>query len=270
MTMSKRASLAKALLPDPTYHAVSSYVARRNANRWLKQQGVIDLALQVAEHFKYTVQTGPFRGMLYPRSAVVSRHATPALIGQYERQLYPFLQAAASEAEVVVDIGHAEGYYAVGLARQGKSVVAFDVDPHEHRVCSEMAALNGVSLMLRRWCSPQDLLSLAGGRRALVISDIEGGELDLFTPEVVSALKNAHIIIELHAKTKEDNARFTRRFVETHVITLMEQEGTAARSDLLAFLGQDAQRMATEYRTFQQWLVATPIETGPNGAPPSP
>ncbi len=277
MSMNKPASLAKVLLPNRTYHALRSHVARRNASRWLKQEGVIDLALQVAERFNYTVQTGPFRGMLYPRSAVVSRHATPAMIGQYERQLYPFLERAASEAEVVVDVGHAEGYYAVGLARQGKRVIAFDVDPHEHRVCKEMGKLNRVSLTLRRWCSPRDLLSLAGGR-ALVISDIEGGEVDLFTPEVVAALKTAHLMIELHAGTKEDNARFAQRFAHTHVITVVEDAGMPARADLLAFLGDDAQRMAAEYRMFQQWLVASPIEvrTAPpqasvsNGQRPSP
>ena len=34
--------------------------------------------------------------------------------------------------------------------------------------------------------------------RTLVLCDIEGGEFDVFTPEVVSAFKNSTFIIELH------------------------------------------------------------------------
>jgi hypothetical protein len=41
----------------------------------------------------------PFSGMRYTRSAPLSRHATPALLGVYERQLYPFLETAARECE---------------------------------------------------------------------------------------------------------------------------------------------------------------------------
>jgi FkbM family methyltransferase len=52
--------------------------------------------------------------------------------------------------DLVIDIGSAEGYFAIGIARLGKRVIAFDADPHERRICKVMASLNEVSERLTR------------------------------------------------------------------------------------------------------------------------
>lgn len=246
----------KPIVPHPLYRSLQMYAGRRKANRWLHRMGVFPLALRAAEEFNYAVQAGPFVGMKYTRSAVLSRHATPALLGVYERHLYPFLEAAAQRCDLVVDIGSAEGYFAVGLARLGKRVVAFDADPHEHRVCKEMAAVNSVSerVTIRSWCSPSTLLDLARNHRALIISDIEGGELGLFTPEVVEAISHCHLIIEMHGKDAPANLPFIRRFDSTAKI-MDDPALDTATIDRLKFLGTDAARMASEFRPFQQWLL---------------
>src|SRR5580698_7614345 len=246
----------KSIAPHPLYRSLQMYASRRNANRWLDRMGVFPLALRAAAEFNYTVQAGPFAGMKYTRSAVLSRHATPALLGVYERHLYPFLEAAVQLCDLVVDIGSAEGYFAVGLARLGKRVVAFDADPHEHRVFKEMAAVNAVSerVTIRSWCSPGTLLDLTKDRHALIISDIEGGELGLFTPEVVAATSHCHLIIEMHGKDAPANLPFIRRF--DNAAKMMDCPAPdAATIDRLKFLGTDAARMASEFRPFQQWLV---------------
>jgi hypothetical protein len=75
----------------PLYRSLQQmYAGRRNANRWLERMKVFPLALRAAEEFDYTVQAGPFAGMRYTRSFVLSRHATPRLLGVYERNLYRF------------------------------------------------------------------------------------------------------------------------------------------------------------------------------------
>jgi hypothetical protein len=248
----------KPIIPSPLYRSVQMHVGRRHANRWLDRGGVFRLALQAAEKFDFTVQAGPFAGMKYTRSAVLSRHATPALLGVYERQLYPFLETAARRCDFVVDVGSAEGYFAVGLARLGKRVVAFDADPHERKVCQEMAAANQVAgqrMSCQSWCTPNSLIALVKGQpRALIISDIDGGELDLFTPEVISATRHCDLIVEMHGKDAEENAAFARRFDNT--VKILDHPATdPAAVERLKFLGLDAARMAAEYRSFQQWLV---------------
>jgi hypothetical protein len=247
----------KPIIPHPLYRSLQMYVARRNANRWLARMGVFPLALKAAEQFDYTVQAGPFAGMKYTRSAVLSRHATPALLGVYERQLYPFLGAAARRSDLVVDIGSAEGYFAVGLARLGNRVVTFEADPHERRICAEMAAVNRVSdrVKIQPWCSPSKLIGLVNGqRRPFIISDIDGGELALFTPDVVSATRHCDLIIEMHGNDAMENLAFVRRFDNT-VKILDSPPSDLAAVERLKFLGSDAARMATEYRPFQQWLL---------------
>jgi hypothetical protein len=233
------------------------YVTRRNANRWLDRMGVFPLALRAAEQFGYAVQSGPFIGMKYTRSAVLSRHATPALLGVYERQLYPFLEVAAQRCDLVIDIGSAEGYFAVGLGRLGNRVVTFDADPHERKICREMAAVNKVSdrVTVESWCTPSKLIGLVERkRRPLVISDIDGGELALFTPEVVSATRHCDLIIEMHGKDVTENSAFARRF-DKAVKILDSPTSDPTAIERLKFLGLDAARMATEYRPFQQWLL---------------
>src|SRR6478672_6897407 len=63
------------------------------------------------------VQHGPFKGMKYPGVNSVGSALIPKLLGSYERELHPLIDSiCAGQYDQVVDIGCAEGYYAVGLA----------------------------------------------------------------------------------------------------------------------------------------------------------
>jgi hypothetical protein len=255
------ASVLRRVLPTRAYHELETRYTRRHAIRWLRREGMLDLALKVAEHFDFTVQDGPFRGMRYTRAAVLTHHATPNLLGTYERQLYPFLKEAAVRCDLIIDIGAAEGYYAVGLARlAGKPVVAFDVNGSERQMIRQMALLNNVShlVMVSDWCSSNNLVDLVRGKRALVFCDIEGGEFSLFTVDVVEALRGCDVFIELHG-TSEENRSLTNSFVGRDPIILDHPSETADASSL-PILGPDAERMSAEYRNFQQWLVLRPSD----------
>jgi hypothetical protein len=134
--------------------------------------------------------------------------------------------------------------------------MAFDVDPHERRICKEMAAINGMSsrVTIRSWCSPSTLLDLVKNQPAFIISDIDGGELDLFTPEVIAAISHCDVIIEMHGNDATANSAFVQRFDES-VKVLDHPVSDLDAMERLNFLGPDAARMATEYRPFQQWLL---------------
>lgn len=262
MTVKKRvANVLRSILPTQAYGELETRYRRREVVRWLRQRGVLDLALKVAEHFDYTVQAGPFRGMRYTREAVLTHHSTPNLLGTYERQLYPFLNEAASRSDTIIDIGSAEGYFAVGLARlTGRPVAAFDVNGSERQMVMEMAALNQVShlVTVSDWCSSDRLVDLVRGKRALVFCDIDGGEFSLFTPDAVEALRGCDVFIELHGALDE-NRNLIERFVGRDPIILDHPQESAGVARL-TLLGADAARMATEYRDFQQWLVLRPCD----------
>ena len=62
------------------------------------------------------VHAGPFAGMRYVDRSVGSCFI-PKLLGTYERELAPKIERICRrQPGLVVDVGAAEGYYAVGLA----------------------------------------------------------------------------------------------------------------------------------------------------------
>lgn len=94
---------------------------------------------------------GLFKGMKYPVMGAYCSVLYPKLLGSYERELEPlFLDLLQNNYTEIIDIGCAEGYYAVGLALKAPTarVYAFDINPHARQQCSDMAALNGVSTRL--------------------------------------------------------------------------------------------------------------------------
>lgn len=69
--------------------------------------------------------------MKYTAGAILGRNSVPKLLGSYECELHEIIESALrSNHHRVIDVGSAEGYYAVGFAlKRGCHVVAFDTDP---------------------------------------------------------------------------------------------------------------------------------------------
>ncbi|MEQ1752317.1 MAG: hypothetical protein ABL974_23050, partial [Prosthecobacter sp.] len=87
----------------------------------------------------------------------------------------------ARAPSLVVDVGAAEGYYAVGLARRLPSaqIIAFEMEEHGQKALHEMAQLNNVTsrLHIRGRCEPADLAEALGTElNAVVVCDVEGYE----------------------------------------------------------------------------------------------
>lgn len=146
---------------------------------------------------------GPFSGMRYIGRAHSSQLG-PKLLGTYEREVGQIIDSLSSLGfDRIIDVGAAEGYYAVGMLRllPEASMIAFEADPAARSALSELAALNCVEsrLDVRVRCEAQDLeQALNGAQRPLVIMDIDGGELDVLDPERAPALRRAWILVELH------------------------------------------------------------------------
>lgn len=127
------------------------------------------------------VQKGPFRGLRYPSLASVGSALLPKLLGSYESGLHPyFREFSENPYDHIVDIGCAEGYYAVGSALLWPTamVYAFDIDSSATKACQQMATLHGVADRVRveSACHDETSRSLPLGSRALIISDCEGYE----------------------------------------------------------------------------------------------
>lgn len=158
------------------------------------------LAAAVVGRQRPVVRAGPFAGMSYT-DEVAEGSYLPKLLGCYEAEIQPIVASFPARGyEVVINVGCAEGYYAVGLARMlGVEVHAVDIDPRARRLCLEMAERNGVAdrVQIGEGLEPEDFEAIAG-RRVLVVCDIEGAEADLLDPQRSAALRHMDLLVEVH------------------------------------------------------------------------
>lgn len=195
---------------------------------------------------------GPFRGMKYISNAIGSEFL-PKLVGSYECELNPFFsEVLATRYNVVIDIGCAEGYYAVGLALRipQAHVFAFDTDDNAQHLCKDLARLNDVQtrVTIGGFCSSSTLDNTISGR-TLVICDCEGYELELMDPIKSPSLKQVDMIIELHDFIDPAiSSTIVSRFQDTHSLTLVGSVKDRSTSDfpILSVLSKNLQKIAID------------------------
>ena len=149
------------------------------------------------------VLEGPFQGLEYPDWRGHGSAVFAKLLGTYEAELYPYVESVlASSPKTVIDIGCAEGFYAVGSARAlpHAEVIAADLSVAARQLCSRMAEINGVAerIQVVGRVTRDDLLAFAAKPAGWLIADCEGGEMELFSDEVFKNFSRWFILIELH------------------------------------------------------------------------
>src|ERR1039458_8198220 len=104
--------------------------ARRYERRFRHQQGVTAAAQRLIEDGGAAVRSGPFAGMLYPPNRIADVDSPSAkLLGVYEREIQgAFADALEHGVSTMVDIGCADGYYAVGMPFASSAVTSYAFD----------------------------------------------------------------------------------------------------------------------------------------------
>ncbi|MCW2245541.1 hypothetical protein M2352_001132 [Azospirillum fermentarium] len=180
------------------------------------------LVRQYLERSGPFVYGGPFQGMVLPPQ-IVTPYLLSRYMGAYEHELHDAVRESAARAyDTVINIGCAEGYYSVGLARllPQAQVHAFDILPDARAKCAALAAANGVQdrISVGELFSITDFAAFAG-KRALLFCDIEGAEFALLDPTQAPALRDMDIIVEIHERQPDrDPDAFCARFAATHDI----------------------------------------------------
>jgi len=211
---------------------------------------------------KLIVKHGVFKGMKYPEEKSIGSSLIPKLLGSYEKEIESALEQVCSrEYTEIVDIGCAEGYYAVGLAMRINSakVFAFDTDDEAIRLCNRMARLNGVSerVLTGSFCDAATLQSIPYTKKALIISDCEGYEKELFTKESVSALSAHDLIIETHDFIDIEISSYIRElFEETHTIEVYQSIDDIKKAQTYEYEELDGFDLAQRKIILAEWRPA--------------
>ena len=204
-------------------HALRFHRAAWEARQAANPAELEKVQVRIAENL--TVKHGIFAGMRYPNLQSSGSMLYPKLLGSYERELHPVFEEIFQKTySVIIDVGCAEGYYAVGLARRfpEATVYAFDTNPAARSMCGNMARENDVAkrVKLGELCTPEVLLEIDLGERALIICDCEGYETTLFRDDVVAHLKAADIVVELHDCDNIEISTFVeQQFMKSHDIS---------------------------------------------------
>ena len=176
---------------------------------------------QISPDFR--VLNGPFQGMYYP-NIELQRSSLPArIIGSYENQLHPFIERIIETPyKNLIEIGSAEGYYAVGLAQKmpETTIHCYDTDAVSMEFCRLMAEKNNVeNLTYNAFCDQETLRAFAASGRGFIFSDCEGYELELFSSDMAHWLSCCDLLIELHDVFHPGlSQEIMKRFQETHRI----------------------------------------------------
>lgn len=225
-------SLILRLTPD-LYYRISSYRFFRYCKRRFGRFQT-EFAHCIFCNGEIKVLSGPFKGMRY-FNRVVWGPITPKWIGSYEAELSDIInEIIRVKYEKILDVGAAEGYYAVGFSRSSPSaeVQSYDVDPIARKRQQQLALLNSIdNLSIGKYCS-HDTLIQALNTRSLLFCDIEGFECKHLNPEVVSKLKETDILVEVHnygaLTSTQVKEILLDRFSESHEITVVQAKHRAA------------------------------------------
>lgn len=194
---------------------------------------------------------------------------TPKWIGSYETELHECVEEIiAHPYEVIVDVGAAEGSYAIGLARAipCARIITYDIDFIARMRQRSLARLNGVlkRIVVKGRCVHAALQADVGGRRCVVIADIGGDEVELVDPPKVPGLAAVDVLVECHSTEMLTLDAVTHvladRFAGTHDIREIRARPRVPgewRDRVAALRGLSLERVARavdEDRGPQSWL----------------
>ena len=240
----------------PVRSVWQSYQARRFDRRYRR------LIKYVTGSGGWTVQTGVFRDMQYVAEARCSA-LLPKLLGTYEAEIADEMERAIGVGyRLIIDIGCAEGYYAIGMARRScnSEVWAYDTEQLSRTLCERMATMNTVSDRVKVFGAfiEDSVESVPAEQRFFVICDVEGYESTLFTPSVAMAWREADLVIELHDHLGHPcREPVLAAFAATHAARLLDSR-VRSHADIKLppkMSEKDRNLCVDELRQPQQWVI---------------
>lgn len=164
------------------------------------------VSLEVHRMLGGKVMYGPFRGLKLSHSPWWGElDLGSQCLGLYEKELLDYFDSIPSgKFSTFIDIGAADGYYAIGLlkAKIVPTVLCFEMSAKGRDAIKNNWEENGQpdTLHIFDEATPSSLSQISSEalKKSLVLIDIEGAEFELLTDEVLQQFKDSTIIVEIH------------------------------------------------------------------------
>jgi hypothetical protein len=230
---------------------------------WARQKELTEIVYQRTGG---KVCRGPFAGMsILKKFAWGDSDIASKLLGLYECELYNSIEEIISKnPDLILNIGSAEGFYGIGLARRTSAqVVLFDTFVSVLDIARENAAVNSVNKVQFRSDSNQEVYRsyLKNSKNPVIIMDCEGAEENLLDPVLLTELTKTTILVESHDCVKAGiTDLLVSRFANTHNIQIISQGAKNPYIDLIADLSDyDKMLLCIEHRpSTMNWLYIVP------------
>ena len=221
------------------------------------------------------VRYGPLKGFRPNEEQVWGQgDLGPKLLGLYEQEVLERIAARGRKWDCVINLGAGDGYYGVGLVKSGLAArsICFEQKDEGQAAIKRAADNNGVAnrvTILGR--AEADFLNNPALQgidlsRTLIIIDIEGGEFNLLTHDLLQRLKDAELIVELHGRFITTNpnpeAALLQRLAQYFRCDVfsMGQRDLSSMTELAVLGDSDRWLLCSEGRPFlMRWVYCHPI-----------
>lgn len=213
------------------------------------------------------VLNGPFKGMIYPSAVSIGSTFVPKILGSYEKEITNFINyILKQDYKNIIDVGCAEGYYAIGLGLRFKKskIYAFDIDKNAQKQCELMAKVNNIDIKINGLCTKNFLKKLSNGGKSLIILDCEGYEKNLIDKEVADRNQGNDFLIETHDFEDISITDYIlNSFRKTHRLEIIESIDDISKvynyqfKELSGMTLHEKKEILSEYRpNIMRWVLA--------------
>ena len=191
------------------------------------------------------------------------------IFGLYESEVIEFIKDKHYKS--LINLGAADGYYPIGILmkKMAKHAYCFEENPLGAKYINANAKLNRLNgdISIYGRADSQFYKQLPDGvigGNNLVLCDIEGGEFDLFTDEVISVFSQSSFIIEIHDFKFDDGKNKRKALIDSFKDFDIEMVKSRPKRwsdiDQITELSDNDRALVCSEgrRVLGEWLVATP------------
>ena len=228
----------------------------------------IDLSNKVSKIFNNTVQEGPFKGMIISEDQFWGPgDKASKILGLYEKEIQDLINQIQEKNNfpTFIDIGGADGFFAVGSVKNNlfKNCEVFEISKRGRQSIEESAIKNNVAdlISIKSEANEKTLSSIENINNSVILCDIEGGEYDLFSENLIKNMHPSNVIIEIHKNPDISLNEFEDKFKNLFSINKITQGPRSLKGfgELKNFNDNNRSLLASEGRSYiQEWWHLSP------------